>query len=119
MHKAKLTIGLLTIALISTNAFWVYKAIDVSITNAYHQASYDDCKKALHQALAIMPIVARPDSTQEQVIDAAQRAAGERDSAFYKDGFTWVGNLGLRFGKTGRLESISTIGHEGERHIAH
>lgn len=96
-----LTVALL-VALVASNGYWIFRIVDKSITDAYASQSSEATEEALKQALSILPIASRVDSTSDQVIEAAKMAAQSRYT-FEKDGFIWVGRLGLRFSKTGRL----------------
>lgn len=107
MIKSKTAILLLSIALLGSNAWWLYHAIDAGVTSAYREASWRENHAALAQALAILPVAAQPDSTPAQVLSAAKSAAATKES-FQKDGYTWVGELGLRFDTAGRLSKVKT-----------
>jgi hypothetical protein len=72
------------------------------VTADYRDTYLQDHKQALAQTLAILPVVARIDATPAEVIAAATAAASHQTS-FEKDGYTWVGGVGLRFGENGRL----------------
>jgi hypothetical protein len=102
MRKSTVAIGVLAASLIGSNAWWAYHALDSGVTLMYADASLQEHHEALAQALAILPVAASPDADPNQVLMAAQRAARYPDS-FEKDGFTWVGRLGLRFNESGRL----------------
>ena len=58
----------------------------------------------LTQTVAILPIVAAPDATREEVITAAQDSI--ESEPFGKEGFVVVGQLGLKFNEHGRLIEI-------------
>lgn len=89
-------------ALVATNIFWLYKMVDAGISYTYLQDSYNHARGTALQALALLPEVARQSTTRQAAIDAV---LGVRPDAmpFEKDGFTWVGDIGLRFDSTGRL----------------
>ena len=46
-------------------------------------------------------VAAQPGADRDAIISAARRGSGE--VVFEKEGFTWVGHLGLRFDAQGRL----------------
>jgi hypothetical protein len=102
MTRAGITIGMLTFALLLSNGFWLYHAIDSGVTATHRDVSFQDHRVALTQALAILPAAAARDATPQAVLAAAEKAAGETDS-FEKDGFIWIGRLGLKFATDGRL----------------
>lgn len=54
------------------------------------------------QALTLLPVVARPGKSREEIIEAA-RPPGSAADAFEKDGFVWVGSIGLKFDAQGQL----------------
>jgi hypothetical protein len=101
-----LSIVLLAGALVVSNAWWFYQALDAGITATYRDVSFRDNEEALAQAIAVIPVAIRRDATREQVIAAATTAAKFSDS-FEKDGYVWVGKIGLKFNDAGRLESVA------------
>lgn len=106
MKKRTGAILILCASLVITNAWWAINAIDSGITRTYQEASMQDTQQALSQALAIIKASGAPKATRAQIIEAAQKAwsAGE---PFEKDGYLWVGRLGLRFDRSGRLIDIT------------
>ena len=100
-----MTIGLLVLALIGSNGWWAYQALDAGVTATYLDVALQDHHEALAQALAILPVVADPEATPAEVLEAAKESARSADS-FEKDGYLWVGGLGLKFSSEGRLEEI-------------
>jgi len=98
----KFIITFLTIALILSNLWWVYNTIDASVTTTYQNVSLEDNHEALSQALAILPLVAKQNSTSKQIIEAATNVAITKYS-FEKDGYIWIGKIGLKFDKNGRF----------------
>ena len=105
MTRSTVAIATLSVALAATNLWWFYHAVDSGSAAADRESQYQLEHEALAQALAILPVAARADSTPAEVIAAAVKAASHKDS-FQKDGFTWVGRLGLRFGNLGRLSDV-------------
>lgn len=105
MKKSTLVISLLAVALIGSNVWWAYKTVDDGITHTYQEASLEETQQALSQALAIIKVSGSPNVTRTKIIEAAQKAwsAGE---PFEKDGYLWVGRLGLRFDKNGHLVEV-------------
>jgi hypothetical protein len=47
MNKWKLSFFITLIALVITNSFWLYKAIDAGVTYTYQQVSLDEKSKAV------------------------------------------------------------------------
>ncbi len=102
MKRTTLAISALTIGLIATNLAWACVVVDQSVTQAYSSQSIHETSTALNQALAILPVAAKPETTREQLVAAARGTEPSTD-AFEKDGFVWVGRLGLRFDSQGKL----------------
>ena len=98
---------MLTVALVATNALWAYRVLDLGVTLTYQGASLEENQQALSQALAIIKTSAKPNASRAQVVEAAQKAWPSSE-AFEKEGYLWVGRLGLRFNESGRLvEAVS------------
>ena len=107
MKRSTIAIGFLSLALVASNAWWFYHAIDAGITAAYRRDAFDDTAEALAQSLAVARVASGPDATRSSIVAAASKAARHSDS-FEKDGALWIGQLGLRFNESGRLLSIAT-----------
>ena len=105
MTRSTVAIVTLSVALAATNLWWFYHAVDSGSAAADRESQYQLEHEALAQALAVLPVAARTDSTPAEVLAAAAKAASHKGS-FQKDGFTWVGELGLRFGDGGRLSAV-------------
>ncbi len=101
MRSTTITIVLLALLLVATNAWWAYQLFDAGVSLAYRDASVERHRLALVQALAVMPVLARPGHTRSDVLAAARAAAPEAES-FEKEGYVWVGRLGLSFDPSGR-----------------
>jgi hypothetical protein len=102
MKKSTVAISLLAVALVVSNAWWAYITVDTGITHTYESVSFEETQQALSQALAIINVSSSPTVTRAQIIEASEKAwsAGE---PFENDGYLWVGRLGLRFNKKGKL----------------
>ena len=105
MKRSTVAIVALSVAFVATNLWWIYGAINSAYAAADRLSQYQMEHEALAQTLAILPVVARTDSTPAEVIAAASKAATSKDS-FQKDGLTWIGELGLRFADGGRLSAV-------------
>jgi len=104
----KLSTGIiisLVLALLGTNALWLYAAIDAGVTATYRETTHRQNKEALDQALAIFPVINNITYTKEEVIKAAKHPY-YKSELFEKDGYLWVGNIGLSFSETGRLYEV-------------
>ena len=104
MSKRTVTIALLAVALLATNAWWLYRTIDFGITHTYAMASCETAVQELAQLKAILPVVVRPNSTREEVLAAAR--LDPRDEPYEKEGAVWVGQLGLKFTADGRFIKV-------------
>ncbi|HNG55621.1 MAG TPA: hypothetical protein PLR85_19735 [Nitrospira sp.] len=102
MTKCRVVVALLVVALIGSNAWWAYRVVDAGITQTYMSASLDTTTELLDQTLAVLPVVARPDATRQDIIDAA-RVKNDPVGPFEKEGYVWVGQLGLQFSAQGKF----------------
>ena len=102
MSGAKIAIVGLVVALVASNGWWAYHALDHGITVTYMGVALDDNKIALSQTLAILPVVARGDISKDAVLAAATTAENS-SKPFEKDGFVWVGRIGLKFDEHGKF----------------
>lgn len=107
MRKSTITIIALSSALVLTNVLWAYRLVDAAVSYTYLQDSYRHAQAAAEQALVLLPEVGRTTATKQSIIDAAVHAAPGYDP-FEKDGYLWVGELGLRFDANGRLVDVRT-----------
>ena len=113
MNRYKVASGVLAIALVGSNVWWAMKSLDEGITRTYLKASVDQTAEQLAQAIALLPVVARPGATRAQVISAASTGAMPLDP-YEKGGFLWVGSLGLKFNSDGQLEHVTTVEKDSE-----
>lgn len=102
MRKTTVTISLLAVALVATNAWWAYRLLDAGVSYTYQGVSLEENQQALSQALAIIKVLGSSNTSREQIVQAAQKAWPSTEP-FEKDGYLWVGRLGLRFNETGHL----------------
>lgn len=102
MTRATTAIALLVIALVASNAWWAYRLLDAGVSHTYQGASLEESQQALSQALAVIKVLGAGKDSREQVVQAAQ-AAWPSTEPFEKDGYLWVGRLGLRFDQAGHL----------------
>ena len=107
MRRTTIAISLLAITLVVTNAWWTYRLLDAGVSYTYQGASLEENQQALSQALAIIKVLGTNNASREQIVQAAQ-AAWPSTEPFEKDGYLWVGRLGLRFDQAGQLvEAVS------------
>ena len=105
-RRTTILIVLLTVALIASNAWWAYAALDDGVSDGYREVVLHDNQIALAQSLAVFSELSNRSATRASIIGAAQRVSGDR-SPFEKDGFVWVGSIGLRFDPEGRLVEVA------------
>ena len=103
VKRSAVAIGLLSAALLVSNAWWVYSAVDVAHAYTDQQSSLRLSDEALSQALAIIKVAADPNTTRDKIVAEATRSARDASEPFEKEGFLWIGSLGLRFSESGRL----------------
>lgn len=105
MHRSTVVNSLLVATLVVSNAGWAYRVLDNAVTCSYRQASLEESQQALSQALAIIRATGSGNPSKASVIAAAQ-AAWPAVEPFEKDGYLWVGRLGLRFNPAGELVEV-------------
>ena len=105
MKRSTIAISSLVVALIASNSWSVYKIVDVGVTLHYTDGELRESQEALSQSLAIVKVLSTPGASRSQIVDAALQAAPGFEP-FEKDGYLWVGRLGLRFDPSGRLVDV-------------
>jgi hypothetical protein len=88
--------------MLGSNAAWLWHAVDAAALAQDQDAVVRDQRLALKQALALVSVLARGERSRLSTVAAASAAAGN-EPGFEKDGRTWVGRLGLRFGANDEL----------------
>ncbi|MDM4770410.1 hypothetical protein [Solimonas sp. SE-A11] len=106
MKRSKVVILLLALLLLGSNLWWAARLLDAGISYAQQGDSLKNTTEALQQALAVIRVVVASDASRKAVLAAAESAAHEPGS-FVKEGYVWVGSLGLRFSEDGRLEDAA------------
>ncbi|TJY60992.1 hypothetical protein E4T66_10135 [Sinimarinibacterium sp. CAU 1509] len=102
MSKSKVAITLLGVALIASNAWWAYRMLDAGVSFTYQGVSLEECQQGMAQALATINASAGHGASRSVVVAAAQKAWPSSEP-FEKEGYLWVGRLGLRFNEFGQL----------------
>lgn len=105
MTKCTAAVSILGIALVASNVWWGYQLVDAAVSYTYQGASLEESQQALSQALAIIDVTRSGDASRAEIVAAADKAwsAGE---PFEKEGYLWVGRLGLRFSDQGELLEV-------------
>jgi hypothetical protein len=102
MRKSTIAIVVLASALLVSNLYWLYYFIDAGVSYGYLADSHRVARDTARQALALLPVAATPDINREELIAAASKLDPQFEP-FEKEGFAWVGAVGLRFDEDGRL----------------
>ena len=76
----------------------------MGVTLTHTSINLDYYRQALNQALTLLPVVARPGTSRDEVLKAA-RMMNQSNDSYEQDGFVWVGRIGLKFNPEGRLIS--------------
>ncbi len=100
----KWVIAILAALLVSTNAYWAYRLVDMGVTLSYRDDDIYSNRETRKQLMTMLPDLAQ-DATRKEVIDAASRYTEQEP--FEKDGCIWVGWLGFKFAQDDRLQSVS------------
>jgi hypothetical protein len=103
VSKAAITISALAFILVGSNLWWASRALDAGITQTYARASQEVTSELLTQTLAVLPVVAEAGASREQIV-AAARMPNDRTEPYEKEGYVWVGQLGLKFNAQGKFE---------------
>ncbi len=104
MKRLVLVILALAAILVASNVWWAYRLIDAGVSATYREVSLENHRTALRQTLAIIPIAVRPGATQAEILRAAQKYGDSE--VFEKDGYTWVGQVGMKFDGAGHLVEV-------------
>ena len=102
MKKSALVIVLLLLALVGSNGWWAYRLLDAGVSYTYQGVTLEENHQALAQALAVIKAMAAQGASRPHVVAAAQRVCPSLEP-FEKDGYLWVGRLGLRFDAADQL----------------
>jgi hypothetical protein len=103
VSKAAIAISALVLTLVGSNLWWASRLLDAGITQTYARASQESTSELLIQTLAVLPVVAKAGASQAQVVEAA-RLANDRTEPYEKEGYVWVGQLGLKFSPQGQFQ---------------
>lgn len=104
MSKIKITLALLACALIGSNAWWAYRALDHAVSYGYLSDSYHAAVEQRDVAFSLLRLIGAGHTSRVELLDAAKAIANS--DPFEKDGYVWVGFVGLQFDAGGRLKDI-------------
>ena len=105
MKKSVIIIILLIIFLVGSNAWWVYRLVDAGVSYTYQGVSLEENQQALAQSLEIIKALASSDGSREMIVAAAKKT-WDSIEPFEKEGYLWVGRLGLRFNEADKLVEV-------------
>jgi len=105
MKKSVIIIILLIFSLVGTNAWWAYRLLDAGVSFTYQGESLEENQQALGQTLEIIKALTLSNVTREKIVAAAQKSWCATEP-FEKEGYLWVGRLGLRFNKDNQLVEV-------------
>ena len=79
--------------------------MEAGVSYTYQGVSLELSRESLSRALAIIRVPGACDASRRQVIKAAQQASPSV-APFEKEGYVWMGELGLRFDASGHLVEV-------------
>jgi uncharacterized protein YxeA len=103
--KKNIVIIVLTILIIVSNALWLYRSLDFGVSYTYLSDSYNDNKNALNQVLTILPLIAEQKCSKDEIIQKA-KSYDKSIEPFEKDGYTWIGFIGIKFDEKGKVTEV-------------
>ena len=103
MKRSTPVIAALVVLLLLSNAFWLYQSVDERIGAGLELGRQ---REALTQVFALIPVVAQKANRARIIATAADKTSNNQ--AYEKDGYVWVGSLGLKFAGTGELVEVVT-----------
>ncbi|MCC5451904.1 hypothetical protein LMJ53_09235 [Rheinheimera sp. UJ51] len=107
----KWIITILIILLLTTNAFWLYSAVDNGVTVAYRDQQIHELDETRKQLMASLPEIAN-QLHKEEIIEITKKYT--KLKAYDKNGCSWVGWLGLKFNENNKLQSVSPVWSYGD-----
>ena len=105
MRQPRTLIFVLIAALLGSNAWWAYRAVDAGITRSYASITEAETRQALAQTTALVRAMATGSYSRQALIEAA-RGPMPKSEPFEKDGFVWIGQIGLKFDAAGTLLNL-------------
>lgn len=107
----KTAILILSMLLLLSNAFWLYRIVDAGVTLSYKNLRLSDLEETRKQLTATFQEIAK----EKKKVDIVQAASKFTDQeVFEKDGCTWVGWLGFIFDADDTLTSVSPTWSYGD-----
>ena len=101
----KWLVAALVAALLATNSWWLYRAIDTADAQADHEQVCSAHEQALTQALAVIRL-AKGRAVRSELIEAAHAALPAFGKPFEKEGWTIAGRLDFKFDGAGAFQDV-------------
>lgn len=102
----KITTLLLIIALLGTNGWWLYNAIDAGVTNKYRDQIMYERSGMLEQLISVIPELSS-DKSRNEIVAILEKST--ESESFEKEGAVWIGWVGLEFNDTDKLIKVIPI----------
>ena len=102
---SKITIGVLVILLLLTNAWWFYGAIDSGVTRKYIDQELNGLRHSKKQAVGMLKETLLGRKKEE--VKSIAEMYSDRES-YEKEGCLWVGWYGFKFSQNDELQGIET-----------
>ena len=103
MHRWRIVSVVLAIALLGTNAWWLYSALVAGESDRAQREMLSERGAALSQLQKLAPSLANALSQTEVV---ALAKATTTEESYQKGGVYWVGSIGLAFDHQGKLVHV-------------
>ena len=104
----KLTVFGLVVALLLTNAWWLYRSVDHGVTDMYRTQVCTEREEALAQSLAVIKL-AKGRKARADMLRAARTALPQFGEPVEKDGEVTVGRLAFTFDPSGALIDVRAV----------
>ena len=102
----KWIISVLLILLLTTNAFWLYSAIDNGVTASYRDQQIHELNETRKQLMAVLPELSA-GLNKDEIVSISKKHTNLEP--YEKDGCSWVGWLVFKFDENNKLQSVSTV----------
>jgi hypothetical protein len=102
MKTSTVTIIALSSLLVFSNGWWIYSTLDQGISLTYLGVSLEDNQTALSQSLFLSKLLGEGRTAKADLVSEMEKKFVITDS-FEKEGYVWVGKVGLRFDSRDRF----------------
>jgi len=106
--KLKYILGVILFISVALNVHKFLKIIDLSVGNTYQLKELNDYDRTLRQTFALtLKLQANNNSrlTQQQTLEIFSK--NSKYDLYKKDGYFWVGTIGLKFDSKGKMIDIA------------